>query len=41
MTVARHAGMIAAIGFVDILDHLLAPVVLEIDIDIGRLAALC
>ncbi len=35
-----HAGMIAAIGPVDMLDHLLAPLVLEIDVDIRRLAPL-
>ena len=34
------AGAIAAIALVDILDHLLAPLMLEIDVDVGRLAAL-
>ena len=33
-------GAIAAIALVDILDHLLAPLMLEIDIDVGRLLAL-
>ena len=33
-------GAIAAIACVDILDHLLAPLVLEIDVDVGRLLAL-
>ncbi len=32
--------MLAAIFVVDVLDHLLAPLVLEIDIDVGRLAPL-
>ncbi len=31
-------GMLAAIFFVDVLDHLLAPLMLEIDVDVGRLA---
>ena len=30
---------IAPVALVDVLDHLLAPLVLEIDVDIGRLAA--
>src|SRR5208282_3117267 len=30
---------VASIALVDVLDHLLAPLVLEIDVDIGRLAA--
>ncbi len=34
------AGALAAIAFVDVLDHLLAPFMLEIDVDIGRLLAL-
>ena len=34
------AGVVAAVMFVDVLDHLLAPLVLEIDVDVGRLAAL-
>ena len=33
-------GMIPAIGFVDPLDHFLAPLMLEIDVDVGRFAAL-
>ncbi len=32
-------GAVAAVALVDVLDHLLAPLVLEIDVDIGRLAA--
>src|SRR3954470_18250431 len=35
-----HAGMSASISLVDILDHLLAPFVLEIDIDIRWFASL-
>ena len=31
---------VAAIGLVDVLDHLLAPLVLEVDVDVGRLVAL-
>ena len=33
------AGTVAAIAFIDVLHHLLAPLVLEIDVDIGRLRA--
>ena len=33
-------GAVAAVALVDVLDHLLAPLVLEIDVDVGRLAAL-
>ena len=36
----RDAGMLAAVFFVDVLDDLLAPLVLEIDVDVGRLVAL-
>ena len=36
----REAGALAAVFFVDVLDHLLAPLVLEIDVDIRRLVAL-
>src|SRR5690349_12797648 len=32
--------MITAVAVIDILDHLLAPLVLEIDVDVGRLAAI-
>ena len=32
-------GAIAPVALVNILDHLLAPLVLEIDVDVGRLAA--
>ncbi len=32
-------GAMAAVAPVDVLDHLLAPLVLEIDVDVGRLAA--
>ena len=35
-----EAGALAAVTSVDILDHLLAPLVLEIDVDVGRLAPL-
>ena len=35
-----EAGAVAAVAGVDILDHLLAPLVLEIDVDVGRLLAL-
>ena len=35
----RHGGAAATVFLIDILDHLLAPLMLEIDIDIGRLAA--
>ena len=42
--IANHhrgqAGTVAAIAFVDVLDDLLAPLMLEIDIDIGRLVPL-
>ena len=31
-------GAVAAIFLVDVLDHFLAPLVLEIDVDVGRLA---
>ena len=31
---------LAAVALVDVLDHLLAPLVLEVDVDVGRLAAL-
>ena len=34
------AGAVAAVAVVDVLDHLLAPFVLEIDVDIRRLAPL-
>ena len=34
------AGALAAVFVVDVLDHLLAPLVLEIDVDVGRLVAL-
>ena len=33
-------GAVAAVFLVDVLDHLLAPLVLEIDVDVGRLVAL-
>ena len=35
-----EAGALAAVFLVDVLDHLLAPLVLEIDVDVGRLAPL-
>ena len=34
-----EAGAVAAVFLVDVLDHLLAPLMLEIDVDIGRLVA--
>src|SRR5262249_50043728 len=34
-----EAGAVAAVFGVDVLDHLLAPLMLEIDIDVGRLVA--
>ena len=37
---AADAGAVAAVAVVDVLDHLLAPLVLEIDVDVGRLVAL-
>ncbi len=40
MTVRGDAGVLAAVFAVDVLDHLLAPLVLEIDVDVGRLVAL-
>ena len=33
-----EAGALAAVSVVDVLDHLFAPLVLEIDVDVGRLA---
>ena len=33
-------GAVAPVTLVDVLDHLLAPLVLEIDVDVGRLAAI-
>ena len=39
MTVAAMRGAVAAVAAIDILDHLLAPLVLEIDVDVGRLLA--
>ena len=33
-------GALAAIALIDVLDHLLAPLMLEIDVDVGRLAPL-
>ena len=32
-------GAVAAVFLVDVLDHLLAPLMLEIDVDVGRLVA--
>src|SRR4029077_8603131 len=32
-------GAVAPVTLVDVLDHLLAPLVLEIDVDVGRLGA--
>jgi carbon monoxide dehydrogenase subunit G len=36
----RQPGPVAAVFGVDVLDHLLAALVLEIDVDVGRLVAL-
>ena len=33
-------GAVAAVFLVDVLDHFLAPLMLEIDVDVGRLLAL-
>ena len=38
--VGGHRGAVAAVLLVDVLDHLLAPLVLEVDVDVGRLVAL-
>ena len=35
-----HAGPLAAVLLVEILQHLLAPLVLEVDVDVGRLVPL-
>ena len=35
-----NPGAVAAVFLVDVLDHLLAPLVLEVDVDVGRLLAL-
>ena len=35
-----EAGALAAVSLVDVLDHLFAPLVLEVDVDVGRLVAL-
>ncbi len=37
---ADHAGPVATVALVDVLDDLLAPLVLEVDVDVGRLAPL-
>ena len=34
-----EAGAVAAVALVDVLDHLLAALVLEVDVDVGRLVA--
>ena len=36
----RHAGPLAAVLVVEVLQHFLAPLVLEIDVDVGRLVPL-
>ena len=36
----RQPGPLAPVARVDILDHFLAPFVLEVDVDVGRLVAL-
>ncbi len=40
ITTAGQGGPVAAIGVVDPLDHFLPALVLEVDVDVGRLAAL-
>ena len=40
MTTAVSAARCAAVLAVDVLDHLLAALVLEVDVDVGRLVAL-
>ena len=39
MTVGGHARAVAAVFLVDVLDDLLAALVLEVDVDVRRLAA--
>ena len=39
MTVEQIAARSPPVALIDVLDHLLAPLVLEIDVDVGRLAA--
>ena len=39
MTVAVKRGAVAAVFVVDVLDDFLAPLVLEVDVDVGRLVA--
>src|SRR3982074_1745244 len=43
-TVGNHgrsdAGPLAAVAAIDVLDHLLAPLVLEVNVDVRRLAAI-
>ena len=36
----RDPGAVAAVFLIDVLDHFLAPLMLEIDVDVGRLAPL-
>ena len=36
----RERGAVAAVLFVDVLDDFFAPLVLEVDVDVGRLVAL-
>ena len=40
MTSTDHRRAIAPVALVDLLDHLFAALVLEVDVDVGRLAAL-
>jgi hypothetical protein len=40
MTVAAMPARVAAVFLVDVLDHFFAPLMLEIDVDVGRLAPL-
>ena len=38
--VGHHGGVVAPVLLVDVLDHLLAPLVLDVEIDVRRLGAL-
>ena len=40
MTVEQIAARSRAVAFVEVLDDLLAPLMLEVDVDVGRLVAL-
>ena len=38
--VRHHGGAVAAVPAIDVLDHLLAPHVHDVEVDVGRLVAL-